>query len=316
MMPTYELIAKTGSTLSKGPLHAYCWPVGSTYIGKQEVVYIGRNSHVIRLYKARLASVWHKQDLTSLSGAPLAQDGIVGFVSSVNQTNYVFYRDQKNRIHALTSKNTTWKDTNLTLQTGAVSSKPGYKLSAFSWEGDPLVRIAYLGSDQHIHTMGQANGLWQDLDLSLGSSTLAAGAPFGLGANINRGMYIIYPGQDGHIHAYYYDQHIWWMDFDITVASNEPNLNVAPLKQLCAFSRAINTSLVIFFPDAATNHAVGYTYYGLDYSWVYEDFSDSYGLPYGGKSSYGAYPGGMIDDTYQYFLYMGDNKHAYLVRGQ
>jgi hypothetical protein len=316
--PVIELIAKTGSTPSKGPFHAYIWPAGMTSTGQQEVVYIDRNSHVMRLYKARLAPVWHKQDLTGISGAPLALDGIVGFVSSVNQTNYVFYRDQRNQLHALTSnKKISWEDTNLTTSLiGAVPSKPGYKLSAFSWEGDPLVRIAYLGSDQHIHTIGQANGRWEDKDLTLGFSTLPAGAPFGLGVNSNHGMYIIYPGQDGHIHAYYYNQHIWWMDIDITVASNEPNLKVAPLKQLSAFSRAINTSIVILFPDAATKHLVGYTYYGLDYNWVYEDYTDSYRLPMGGKSIYGAYPGGLVDDYFQYFLYKGINQHAYLARGQ
>jgi hypothetical protein len=184
--------------------------------GTQHVVYrdsVSKGTHVHELWWN--ADGWHHSDLNIAAGAPTGTAFSVagnpaGYAFDVLGTQHVVYRSLDGHIHKLWFSNNSWHHYDLTIAAGA-PEEPGWPISC-----DPVGYIfgAYAEqhvlyrsiADGHIHQLWFGHKGWHYIDLTIAAGAPeASGDPAGYVSDAQRTEYVIYRGNDHHIHELRWD---------------------------------------------------------------------------------------------------------------
>ncbi len=113
-------------------------------------------------------------------------------------------------------------DYDLTAGSGAsVQAAARTSLSSVFDPSQNLVRISYIGTDAHLHTMYLSGQSWLDYDLTAnaGGVTVAAGTSLSSVFDSSQDLARInYVGTDAHIHTIYLGSGRW-LDYDLTAGA-------------------------------------------------------------------------------------------------
>jgi hypothetical protein len=131
------------------------------------VYYTSSDSHVHQLF-ATNGTNWQDQDLTVLTGGPVATPayGMAGF--NIDNLQYVYYLATNNHLHQLFYNNASWTDEDLTALTKTSPTAGFSNLSAFVIPGTKKMRVYFVsGANRHIIQLASANnGKWSSSDLT------------------------------------------------------------------------------------------------------------------------------------------------------
>ena len=99
----------------------------------------------------KAASGWHRNDLTTTTGAPPATAGPCSYAFAAQGTQHVDYLGSDNHIHELWWDNHGWHHNDLTTTTGAPPAAGAPAGYVFDSQGTQ--HVDYRGSDNHIHEL-------------------------------------------------------------------------------------------------------------------------------------------------------------------
>ena len=199
--------------ISNGAVAAFV----TTPNNQPHVYFLATNGHVHQHFYN--GTSWSDDDLTVLSGGPVASGQVSGF--SVANYQYVYYVSQNppQHVHQLLYNNSGWVDSDLTvLSKSKVQAINTYGLVAFTTS--PALHVYYQQNPTgDIHQLYSTDDkTWQDQDLT----TLTGGPqPFILwsGFNIGNLQYVYYQDKATlDLHQMYYNN-AGWSDSDLTVSA-------------------------------------------------------------------------------------------------
>ena len=185
------------------------------------VFYTSDDSHVHQLY-ATNGTNWQDQDLTTLTGGPLANpsNGMSGF--NIGNFQYVYYLDTSNHLHQLFYNNSKWSDEDLTALTKTSPTALYANVSAFVIPGTKKMRVYFVSAQNgHIVQLSSTNNVkWTSTDLtkkskgSLPDEQIVA-FPTTSGSQIN--VYYV----SGHdVNRIFQPTSTTWANEDLTVLTN------------------------------------------------------------------------------------------------
>ncbi|HEY6251264.1 MAG TPA: RHS repeat-associated core domain-containing protein [Candidatus Angelobacter sp.] len=183
--------------------------------------YVGTDQHI---HEISLLNGWHDADLTAAGGGPNVASGagIASIFDTIQNVMRVSYIGADQHVHQLYLSN-GWHDADLAAITGATNAASGAGIANAIDTSQNVLRIHYVGADQHIHEIYLLNG-WHhwDLTASAGGPNAATGtivaSIFDTVQNVMRTNYV---GADLHLHQLYTSG--GWHDFDLTAATGAPN---------------------------------------------------------------------------------------------
>ena len=167
-----DLTAITGAPLAFQSPSGYSWEAGRS----KQVIYQTEDGHIHELSVA-VGGKWGHADLTTLTGAPLAQEIIDGYSWEAGRSKQVAYiaRDDHHIHELFVAVGGGWGHANLTALTDAplVGGGGAFGASGYSWEAGRSKQVVYTTSDRHLHELFVAvGGKWGHADL-----TALTGAP-------------------------------------------------------------------------------------------------------------------------------------------
>jgi hypothetical protein len=189
------------------------------------VFYLGTDNHVHELYWTG-GTAWHKDDPTSLAGAPAATSGsaLTSFVDG-SGVMHVFYLSSQNVRELYWSG--SWHTDNATSQAGAPLDAVGSALTSFansSGLGDTGMHVMYLGTNEHVYALhSMSSPAWSYFD-----ATAAAGGVPGTSSGskllsfrdtATGGVRAYFEGQDAHVYELYWPTEGTASETDLTLAS-------------------------------------------------------------------------------------------------
>jgi hypothetical protein len=188
----------------------------------EHVYYMGKNDlHIHQLWFDNIN--WVDQDLTKLTGGPLALEGYTCPISSFanGYGEHVYYPDIGYEIHQLYFNNIGWADQPLTAWTGGAAHLGDSGISSFAdGYGE---HVYYIGSpDGHMHQLYFDNIGWADQDL-----TKWSGGPLPYKStdissfSIADSEYVYYVATDQHVHQLCFNN-ANWNDQDLTKCTGGP----------------------------------------------------------------------------------------------
>jgi hypothetical protein len=266
----------SGSVLRAG----YEWPAGGT----KQVVFTqdpqdNYFNHIHELYVATGGS-WAAADLTVLTGAPPAYEGVLtAFAWNAGGTKQIAYRSADGHIRELhVGVGGTWAAADLTQKYGAPSTAVpgGFNISGFEWQG--LKEIVYV-SNGNIYELYIAKGsTWKHANL-----TTTSGAPYAMYENLHgfawapgKTKQVVFTTSDRHIHELYVGPGGTWQHADLTQITKSPIL------------LDVNFAFTAYSWDAGATKQVAYLglgghihelYVGTDGIWRHADLTQAVGAP-------------------------------------
>ena len=144
-------------------LAAYAWEAQKT----RHIVYLSPDGHVHELMVS-IGGPWRHQDLTDLTGTPLAQtSALSGYIWQGGGTKQVVYIGTDGDIYELVAgADNQWKYTDLTEVTAAPLAD-GSALVGFAWETGLSKQVVYVSADHHVQELLQEQGgQWKHTDLT------------------------------------------------------------------------------------------------------------------------------------------------------
>lgn len=189
--------------------------------------YAAADQHVHQLYTSG-NNIWSDFDLTAAVNGPrvlpaIALSGVVDTTQNLLRINYA---GVDHHVHQFYIANGAWHDFDLTAVTGAQNIAVSGSIASFVDTVQKLLRINYIGLDQHIHQFSIAGGAWHDLDLTAAASAplVASGSSLANFADtVGNVPRINYTAVDQHIHEFYMAGGAWH-DFDLTAATAGPKV--------------------------------------------------------------------------------------------
>jgi len=160
-----DLTALTGAPLAdQRPLVGYAWSAGGT----KQVAYVDEQGHVIELFVAA-GTPWQWADLTTLTGAPLADQGtLTGYDWLNGGTKQVAYVDEQGHVIELSvAAGILWQWADLTALTGASLLHQG-SLTGYGWVWGATKQVAYVDEQGHVIELHAGlSGKWRCTDLKV-----------------------------------------------------------------------------------------------------------------------------------------------------
>jgi hypothetical protein len=192
--------------------------------GVMHVFYLGTDNHVHELYWTG-GTAWHKDDPTSLAGAPVATSGsaLTSFVAS--GVMHVFYLNSQN-VHEL-YWNGSWHTDDPTSQAGAPLDAVGSALTSFantSGLGDTGMHVMSLGTNEHVYALhSMSSPAWGYFDATLASSgvpgTSNGSKLMSFRDTASGGVRLYFEGQNAHVYELYWPSEGTASETDLTVAA-------------------------------------------------------------------------------------------------
>jgi hypothetical protein len=142
---------------------AYVFTVqGQTAPGQasQRVLYVDDQHHAWEFVWNEVgpnSQSWQANDLTVLSGAPLAESRPVGLMNDLEFTLHVFYRSKDQHLYELWWNNSGWQLNDLTALTASPIAAAAGPPLAYVHLTQGTLRVNYMAVDKHIHA------LWRDV---------------------------------------------------------------------------------------------------------------------------------------------------------
>jgi hypothetical protein len=140
------------------------------------VFYLGTDNHVHELYWTG-GTAWHKDDPTSLAGAPVATSGsaLTSFVDGSGIMHVLYFSGQN--VHEL-YWNGSWHTDDPTSLAGAPLNVAGSALTSFvntTGSGDTGMHVMYLGTNEHVYALhSSSTPAWGYFDATAASGGVPA----------------------------------------------------------------------------------------------------------------------------------------------
>lgn len=217
------------------PLDGYATPFNQ----QQHVNYIGADSHVYELY---YINAWKFNDLTALTGAPVAggSSALGGYSTTFNDQQHVNFIGANQHVYELFYGN-AWKVNDLTALSGLRSiAQVNSPLAGYQTTFNQQQHVIYLDPNNHLHELFY-DSQWHDNDLSNLTHAPVAGNGSRMAAYqtaFNQQQHIIYQGFDGHIHELLYDGS--WKHNDLTIAAGSGVIAPISLTPLDGYATEFN----------------------------------------------------------------------------
>ena len=185
------------------------------------VYYTSSDSHVHQLF-ATNGTNWEDQDLTVLSGGPVATPayGMAGF--NIGNFQYLYYLAANNHLHQLLYNDAAWTDEDLTALTKTSPTSGFANISAFAIPGTKKMRVYFVSSrNGHIIQLASTNNVkWSSSDLtkkakgSVPDEQIAA-FPSASGGKVN-----VYYVAGHNVNRIYQPTATTWANEDLTALTN------------------------------------------------------------------------------------------------
>jgi hypothetical protein len=207
----------------------------------------GRSPHVHQLYYNGVS--WADEDLTALSGGPIAFSTVTGF--SVGNYQYVYYVsfDVPHHVHQLLYNNVNWVDSDLAALSGTPQQDAAF-LGLVAFTTTPALHVYYVdGNSLGVHQLFSNDGTaWQDQDL-----TSLTGGPqlnfLACGFNIKNFQYVYFTDVNFDLHQLSYNNSTW-SDTDLTVLTKTG----VPVAQVAAFAIPGTKKMRVYFVSLSNGH--------------------------------------------------------------
>ena len=140
--------------------------------GNNHAFYLSTNQHVWHLFWNGTAG-WQNQDLTLLTGGPLAAAGSsMTSLADGNGAQRVYYMDANQHVHEMNCCIAGWRDNDMTAYLGASAAGSGSALASTGSAQGSAVHVYYQGSNQHLYHMSlSSSGIWSSQDVTAVTST-------------------------------------------------------------------------------------------------------------------------------------------------
>ncbi|MBY8998623.1 MAG: hypothetical protein KGD60_12915 [Candidatus Thorarchaeota archaeon] len=186
------------------------------------VVYRSANGQIVDIYYMREPG-WRHHNFGLKNSAPPAAGRPTAFVDSVDNSQNLVYRGQDGNIHVLCFiRSEGWKIKNLNAMTGApvATGDP----SCYTYHVFNTQHVIYGSMDGHLHQLYYPHGKeWRHADMTAANGAPPiAGTPTTFVDMVNNSQNIVYRGQDGHIHDFYFIRDQGWTHTNLSQLLGTP----------------------------------------------------------------------------------------------
>ena len=297
-----DLIALTGGANSYGAGVAAFYTAPNQEL---HVYYADTNGYIHQLYYK--GSTWSDQNLTALTGAPLALvGGISGF--AIGNLQYVFYVSVDQHVHQLNYNNINWTDSDLTSLGNGVLANP--VIRAFPTKPNNQLHVYYQDSNAtNMHQLYFNGSAWSDSDLTSATGAYCPGGQWWAGFATGNLQHIFcagYGALSGNLdllHIYY--NNYTWVYEDITFRAGGSEL---PMWSDSGISGFVAGGKGEIYGVTNDSHVHQFTF--SKGQWISFDLTTSIGAPtktYGGITAFPTTPNG------QFHIYFASGSDVYQV---
>jgi hypothetical protein len=288
-----DLTAMTGGATSYGAGVAAFYTTPNQEL---HVYYADTNGYIHQLYYK--GTTWSDQNLTALTGAPLALvGGLSGF--AIGNLQYLFYVTVDQHVHELNYNNVNWTDTDVTSLGNGVLANP--VISAFPTKPNNQLHIYYQDSNAHdMHQLYFNGSSWSDSDLTSATGAYCPGGQWWFGLATGNLQHIVCAGYGAYsnnldlLHIHY--NNYTWVYQDITFRAGGSELPIFPDSGVAGFAASSQGHIYAVTNDS---HVHQFTYDSGQ--WISLDLSATIGAPdktYGGIAAFRTTPNGQFHIFY------------------
>ena len=287
-----DLTALTGGAISYGAGVAAFYTTPNQQL---HVYYADKSGYIHQLFYNN--TNWSDQNLTALTGAPLALvGGLSGF--AIGNSQYVFYVSQDQHVHELSYVN-EWTDSDLTSLGNGVLANP--VIRAFPTKPNNQLHVYYQDSNAtNMHQLYFNGTSWSDSDLTSATGAYCPGGQWWAGFATGNLQHVFCAGYGAFggnldlLHIYY--NNITWVYEDVTFRAGGSELPIWPDSGVSGFVAGTQGEIYAVTND---QHIQQFTYYRGH--WSDFDLTASIGAPsktYGGIAAFPTTPNGQFHIYY------------------
>jgi hypothetical protein len=207
------------------------------------VYYIDFGQHIHQLF-ATNGTNWQDQDLTNLTGAGLAGDGVSNMTGfNIDNFQYVYYLDVNADVHQLYYNNSKWSEEDLTALTK--TSPAGFGgISALAIPGTKKMRVYLVaGINDHVLQLSSTNNAkWTSSDLTKKAKGQLPGGPVAISAVASAGKVSVFYASNS-LYRIFQPTSTTWANENLTIAGDGDE--VTPATQIVGFS--LQNDLYIYY---------------------------------------------------------------------
>jgi hypothetical protein len=262
------------------------------------------DGHIHELYYQLQTPGWHNNDLTAMTGAPVAASGtrLAGYGTSFNSRQHVNFIGVNNDVYELWFDG-SWHFADLTQTTGAPSAALGSALTGYE-SPNSQGHVNFLTADNHVRDF------WYDTAWHLNDLTQAANAPIAVAGSalagyatfFNGQQHVDFLGSDSHVHELWFDGA--WHHNDLTLSTGAPS--AATGSALSGYATPFNNQHHVNFIGA--NNHVYELWYGQNWNW--SDLTGETSAP-NALSSARASSYTSTFNNQQHVVYIGTDNHVW-----
>lgn len=296
-----DLIALAGGASSYG---AGVTAFYTTPNQQLHVYYADKNGYIHQLYYNNTS--WSDQNLTALTGAPLALvGGLSGF--AIGNSQYLFYVSVDQHVHQLSYVN-NWIDSDLTSLGNGVLANP--VIRAFPTKPNNQFHIYYQDSNAtNMHQLYFNGSSWSDTDLTSATGAYCPGGQWWAGFATGNLQHIFCAGYGAYssnldlLHIYY--NNYTWVYEDITFRAGGSELPIWPDSGVSGFVAGTQGEIYAVKNDS---HVHQFTF--TRGQWIDFDLTTHIGAPtktFGGITAFPTTPNA------QFHIYFASGSDIYQV---
>jgi hypothetical protein len=268
---------------------------GFSFQNFQYVYYVSHDQHIHQMLYNNVK--WADSDLTGQTGGALSSSStqLTAFATTPNNALHVYYMASDTHIHQLYNTGASWKDEDLTAETGGASGD-GVWMGGFSIQN--FQYIFFVATTGHVHEMYYDNSHWHDQDLTALTGTGAAAPGSGLAAlripNTKK-MRVYLINKKNHVLQLAAKNNAGWASSDLTKKSLAPAAD--PSNGITGFATTPNNQVHVYFVSG--NHVNQLFFNGVN--WADQDLTLLTG---GGLANGVSGMAGFSDQNFQYVYYV------------
>jgi hypothetical protein len=262
-------------------------------------VYQDQNQHLRQLFFVN--NTWQTQDLTALTGAPLAslQNGLTNWIQSDGP--HFVYEDVNQHLRQIFFVNNAWQTQDLTTLTGAPVVSPQSALTAWVESNGP--HFVYLDQNQHVHQLFFINNAWQTQDLTNITGAPPASANSGFTSWIQSdGPHFVFEDANQHIRQMWFTFSTnAWSTQDLTAFIGAP-----PATPGSALTSWIQSDGPHFAYEDANQHIQQMFFLLINDTWNVQDLTALTGAQ---TAEFGSALTSWVQSDGPHFVFLDCNQH-------